>query len=96
MPPSNPEGIIVNPTELMAIVMSTGKMTSIPVHSEVLDELRARKSGEKTWDAFLLELLEDYDPPAWLAELEKRRKSGRWLPAGALERIHADLLSRGK
>jgi hypothetical protein len=71
--------------------MGAAKMTSIPVHSEVLQELRARKTGGKTWDEFLLELLEDYDPPEWLAELEKRRKKGRWLPAGELERIHEEL-----
>ena len=71
-------------------------MTSIPVHSDVLQELQARKSGGRTWDEFLLELLEDYDPPEWLAELEKRRKVGRWLPAGDLDRVHVRLRQRGK
>lgn len=80
----------------MADVMSASRMTSIPVHSEVLQELRARKTGGKTWDDFLLELLEDYDPPEWLAELETRRKKGRWLPAGDLDRVHEQLRSRGK
>ncbi|MGA8710987.1 MAG: hypothetical protein WB786_07140 [Thermoplasmata archaeon] len=71
-------------------------MTSIPVHSEVLRELQARKTGGKTWDEFLLLLLEDYDPPEWLAELEARRKKGHWLPAGELDRVHEQLLLRGK
>ena len=53
--------------------MSVGKMTSIPVHSDVLQRLQARKTGGKTWDEFLLELLEDYDPSEWLSELESRR-----------------------
>ena len=87
---------MVNATKMMAESMSAAKMTSIPVHSEVLQELRARKTGGKTWDEFLLELLEDYDPPEWLAELEKRRKKGRWLPAGELERIHDELRMRGR
>jgi hypothetical protein len=80
----------------MVAVMSASRMTSIPVHSEVLQELQARKTGGKTWDAFLLELLEEYDPPEWLAELENRRKKGRWLPADSLDRIHEQLRSRGK
>jgi hypothetical protein len=87
---------MVKATELMAMVMSAGKMTSIPVHSGVLKELQARKTGGRTWDEFLLELLEDYDPPEWLAELEKRRKQGAWLPAGELERVHAELLKKGR
>jgi hypothetical protein len=80
----------------MAEVMSASKMTSIPVHSEVLKELQARKTGGKTWDMFLLELLEDYDPPEWVTELEARRKKGRWLPAGDLDRVHEELRQRGR
>jgi hypothetical protein len=87
---------MANATEIMVIAMSAGKMTSIPVHSDVLKELQARKTGGRTWDEFLLELLEDYDPPEWLAELEKRRRQGAWLPAGELERIHAGLLKNGR
>ena len=71
-------------------------MTRIPVHSDVLEELQARKTGGRTWDEFLLELLEDYDPPERLAELEQRRKGGRWLPAGELDRVHERLRRRGK
>ncbi|MGI0055500.1 MAG: hypothetical protein ACREB9_05950 [Thermoplasmata archaeon] len=71
-------------------------MTSIPVHSGVLQELQARKMGGKTWDEFLLELLEDYDPPEWLAELERRRSKGTWLPPGELERVHEKLRRQGR
>jgi hypothetical protein len=87
---------MVNATEIMVLAMSAGKMTSIPVHSGVLKELQARKTGGRTWDEFLLELLEDYDPPEWLAELEKRRKKGAWRPAGELERMHSELLKKGR
>ena len=89
-------GLIIITTEIMVGVMGVDRMTSIPVHAEVLRELQARKTGGKTWDDFLLELLEDYDPPEWLAELETRRKKGRWLPAGDLDRVHEQLRSRGK
>ena len=95
-PPSDTSYEIVNAIETMTQAMSTGRMTSIPVHSEVLQELQARKTGGSTWDEFLLELLEEYDPPEWLAELERRRKGGRWLPAGELDRIHERLVRRGK
>ena len=94
--PSDISGVIINAIEIMVEVMSASRMTSIPVHTEVLQELQARKTGGKTWDEFLLGLLEDYDPPEWLAELETRRKKGRWLPAGSLERVHEQLRSRGK
>lgn len=94
--PSDTSAIIVNAIKIMAQVMSASKMTSIPVHSEVLQELQARKLGGKTWDVFLLELLEDYDPPEWLTELEARRKKGRWLPAGDLDRVHEELRRRGR
>jgi hypothetical protein len=87
---------MVNATKIMVKAMSAGKMTSIPVHSAVLKELQARKTGGRTWDEFLLELLEDYDPPEWLAVLEKRRKQGAWLPAGELGRTHAELLKKGR
>jgi hypothetical protein len=80
----------------MAETMSAGRMTSIPVHSEVLQELQTRKTGGKTWDEFLIELLEDYDPPEWIVELEKRRKKGRWAAAGGLDRVHEQLQRRGK
>lgn len=87
---------MVNAMEIMAQAMSAGRMTSIPVHSGVLKELQARKTGGRTWDEFLLELLEEYDPPEWLEELEGRRKKGAWLPAGELERVHTELRKSGR
>lgn len=87
---------MVNATETMALVMVAGKMTSIPVHSGVLKELRARKTGGRTWDEFLLELLEEYDPPEWLEELERRRKKGAWLPDGELDKVHSELRKAGR
>ncbi len=80
----------------MAAVMSASRMTSIPLHTDVLRELQARKTGGKTWDEFLLELLEEFDPPEWLAELEARRKTGRWLATGQLDRVHDRLRRQGK
>ncbi len=87
---------MINAIATITRSMSKGRMTSIPIHSEVLQELQAKKTGAKTWDQFLLELLDDYDPPEWLAELEERRKKGRWLPAGELDRVHEELLRKGK
>jgi hypothetical protein len=87
---------MVNTIFIITNTMSTGRMTSIPVHADVLKELQNRKVGSKTWDQFLLELLEDYDPPEWLAELEARRKKGRWLAEGALDRVHEELRARGR
>jgi hypothetical protein len=81
---------------IMAESMNVGRMTSIPVHADVLRQLQDRKVGSKTWDQFLLELLDEYDPPEWLAELEARRKKGRWLPEGALGRVHEELRQRGR
>ena len=95
-PASDIPGMIEYATRTMAGAMSAGEMTSIPVHSAVLQELQARKTGGKTWDEFLLELLEDYDPPEWLPGLDRRRKKGRWLPAGEFERIHEELRLRGR
>lgn len=94
--PSDAWGAIEVAIETLTGAMSADRLTSIPVHSRLGPELRARKAGDETWDEFLLELLEEYDPPEWLAELETRRKDGRWLPAGALERVHEQLKRRGK
>lgn len=43
-----------------------------------------------------MDLLEDYDPPEWLAELEQRRKNGKWLGPGELDRAHEELVRRGR
>lgn len=80
----------------MTQAMSTGRMTSIPLHADVLQQLQSRKTGGKTWGEFLLDLLEEFDPPEWLAELETRRRTGRWLPVGQLDRFHDRLRRQGK
>jgi len=56
--------------------MATGTLTTIPVHAEVLRRLRTLKTADQTWDTFLLEMAEDYTPPGWYAELERRRVQG--------------------
>lgn len=94
--PSDTLGTIEVAIETLTGAMSVDRLTSIPVDSRGLQELRARKAGDETWDEFLLELLEEYDPPEWLADLETRRREGRWLPAGELERVHEQLKLRGR
>jgi predicted CopG family antitoxin len=71
-------------------------MTSIPVHADVLRRLQARKTGGKTWDEFLLELAEDYDPPEWIEELERRKARGRDVSSATIERLHEELKRRGR
>lgn len=71
-------------------------MTSIPVHKEVLRRLQDRKTGGKTWDQFLLDLVDDYDPPEWIAEMERRRRGGRDVAGASIERQHAELQRQGR
>ena len=71
-------------------------MTSIPVHADVLRHLQVRKMGGKTWDEFLLDLVEDYDPPEWIAEMERRRRRGRDVSGASLERLHRELQRQGR
>jgi hypothetical protein len=71
-------------------------MTSIPVHTDVLRRLQARKMGDKTWDEFLLDLAEDYDPPEWIEEMERRRGRGRDVSSATIERLHEALKRRGR
>lgn len=56
--------------------MSTNPLTTIPVHSDVVQRLRSLKTADQTWDQFLLEMAEDYVPPSWYAEIERRRHTG--------------------
>jgi hypothetical protein len=76
--------------------MSANPMTSIPVHADVLRRLQVRKTGGKTWDEFLLDLVEDYDPPEWIAEMERRRHRGRDVPGASIQRLHEDLQRLGR
>ena len=56
--------------------MATERLTTIPVHSNVVRQLRSLKTADQTWDDFLLDMAEDYTPPGWYAEMERRRQSG--------------------
>ena len=76
--------------------MSASPMTSIPVHANVLRHLQSRKMGDKTWDEFLLDLVEDYDPPGWIAEMGRRRIRGRDVTGATIERLHESLKRRGR
>ncbi|MCI4352367.1 MAG: hypothetical protein L3K14_03145 [Thermoplasmata archaeon] len=76
--------------------MSGSPMTSIPVHADVLHRLQVRKTGGKTWDEFLLELVEEYDPPEWVAEMERRRKHGRDVSSEHVLRLHTTLQRKGR
>jgi hypothetical protein len=87
---------MVNTIETMAILMAQNPMTSIPVHADVLRRLQSYKTGGKTWDKFLAELLEDYDPPEWLAEIERRRGRGKFVPQEEIERLHLEQAHRGR
>jgi hypothetical protein len=71
-------------------------MTSIPVHADVLRRLQTRKTGGQTRDQFLLELVEDYDPPEWIAEMERRRQHGREVSGATVMRLHAELKRQGR
>lgn len=52
--------------------MASNALTSIPVHQDVVRRLRSLKSSDQTWDDFLLEMVDDYVPRAWIEELERR------------------------
>jgi hypothetical protein len=78
------------------MVMTSNPMTSIPVHADVLHKLQARKTGGRTWDEFLLELVEDYDPPEWIFEIERRRKSSRDVSGDRIEQLHTELQRQGR
>jgi hypothetical protein len=80
----------------MVMIMAENALTSIPVHTDVLRRLQSYKTGGKTWDQFLSELLEDYDPPEWLAEIERRRGRGKYATQEDIEHLHLEQAHRGK
>lgn len=57
-----------------SIMAGSKGVTSITVHTEVLEKLQDRKTANQTWDDFLLALLEDYVPRSWVEELERRAR----------------------
>ena len=82
--------------ENVADAARAGRMAGIPVCPRALRELQARTTSGKTWDRFLLELLEEYDPLRRWAEWETRRRADRGCSAGQLARIHEQLKLRGR
>jgi hypothetical protein len=56
--------------------MVSNPLTSIPVHADVVRRLRSLKTADQTWDTFLTEMAEDYVPPGWYGEMERRRSVG--------------------
>jgi hypothetical protein len=78
------------------ILMSANPMTGIPVRTDALRRIQDRKTGSKSCDEFLLDLVEDYDPPEWIAEMERRRSRGRDVSGSSIERLHAQLKGQGR
>ena len=56
------------------IMASSKGVTSITLHTDVLEKPQDRKTANQTWDVFLLALLEDYVPRSWIEELERRAR----------------------
>jgi hypothetical protein len=61
---------------MYAIEMESNPLTNISVHADVMRRLRSLKSADQTWDNFLTEMADDYTPPSWYEELERRRSAG--------------------
>ncbi len=76
--------------------MSTNTLTTIPVHSDVVRRLRSLKTADQTWDDFLLEMAEDYVPPGWYAEMERRRRAGQDVPGKEVLTRSRELAHRGR
>lgn len=76
--------------------MATQTITSIPVHSHVVRRLRSLKSADQTWDEFLMDMADDYVPPGWYAEIERRRGPGEDIPMRVLLRRSRALAATGR
>lgn len=76
--------------------MAGQSLTSIPVHSDVVRRLRTLKSADQTWDDFLMDMADDYVPPGWYAEVERRRGPGTDLPLKSLLKRSRELASAGR
>jgi len=76
--------------------MASHSLTSIPVHSDVVRRLRSLKSADQTWDDFLTDMADDYVPPGWYDEIERRRGPGVDLPMEDVLRRSRELASKGK
>jgi len=76
--------------------MASNPLTSIPVHSDVVRRLRTLKTADQTWDAFLSEMAEDYAPPGWYAEMERRRHGGVDVPGERIIRRSRQRAKQGR
>ena len=76
--------------------MAGGSLTSIPVHSDVVSRLRSLKSADQTWDEFLSDMADDYVPPGWYDEIERRRGSGVDIPMEEVLSRSRELARKGK
>ncbi len=76
--------------------MANSTLTSIPVHSNVVRRLRSIKSADQTWDDFLMDMADDYAPPGWYAELDRRRGPGVDVPMKDVIRRSRELAAKGK
>lgn len=75
--------------------MAAGTLTSIALHSEVVKRLRALKTADQTWDDFLTDMAEDYTPPGWFNEMERRRRTGKDVSGSTVIRRSRELAKRG-
>ncbi len=75
--------------------MAESSLTSIPVHSNVVRRLRSLKSADQTWDDFLMDMADDYVPPGWYDEIERRRGPGVDIPMDQVLQRSRELLRKG-
>lgn len=76
--------------------MASHSLTSIPVHSDVVQRLRTLKSADQTWDDFLMDMADDYVPPGWYSEIERRRGPGVDIPMEDVLRRSRQLAKKDK
>lgn len=76
--------------------MASQSLTSIPVHSNVVRRLRSLKSADQTWDDFLMDMADDYIPPGWYDEIERRRGPGHDVPMAKVLQRSRNLASKGQ
>lgn len=77
-------------------LMGSSPLTSIPVHSDVVRRLRTLKSADQTWDQFLMDMADDYVPPGWYEEIERRRGPGLDVPMEDVLRKSRRLAAKGQ
>jgi hypothetical protein len=62
----------------------------------VVQRLRSLKTADQTWDEFLLEMAQDYVPPGWYAEMERRRHAGEDASGESVLKRSRELAHRGR